>query len=333
MKRLGRPILIAAFLGMVAIPARAAAAPAAPHYTLIDLGTLGGPQNYIQNPGAVLNNRGMVALFGADINAPDPNPTNCFNPDCYRDHAAVWQDGKLVDLGAFSGPTSSGLGGMSPNGRFAAGISTTGTVDAASGAPLFRAALFHDGQVVDLGTLGGPFSGAVDANDCGQVVGVAQNTTQDSYAGDIGGAYNQAGLPGSSETRASLWENGSMKDLGTLGGNDAEAWMINEHGQITGASFTTTTANATTKMPTQHPFLWDHGTMLDLGSLGGTNGLPASLNDAGQVVGAMDLAGDQTHHAFLWKQGKLTELGTLGGATDTEANGEGDASLPAVQQG
>jgi probable HAF family extracellular repeat protein len=325
MKRFARAILAAVLLGMLAIPARVSAAQAPPHYTVIDLGTLGGPQNYINNPGAVLNNRGMVALFGADINATDPHADNCFNPDCYRSHAAVWQNGHLVDLGAFPGATSSGLGGMSPNG-LVAGVSTDGTIDPVANLPTFRAALFKNGHVIDLGTFGGAFSGATDVNNRGEVVGSAENTTQDPYAGSIGGAFNQAGLPGAGQNRAFLYKNGMKQDLGTLGGSDAEAWMINEPGQITGASFTTTTANATTGMPTQHPFLWDHGTMLDLGSLGGTNGLPANLNDAGQVVGSMDLAGDQTHHAFLWRNGKLTDLGTLGGpSSDAEwQNAAGD---------
>jgi probable HAF family extracellular repeat protein len=53
--------------------------------------------------------------------------------------------------------------------------------------------------------------------------------------------------------------------------------------------------------------------MLDLGTLGGTYGLANWLNNAGEVVGQSNLAGDQTAHPFLWKDGKMTDLGTLGG--------------------
>lgn len=326
MSRSALALSIAVFLAALALPGPAVSAASPPVYTLIDLGTLGGPNNYWENPGSVFNSAGTVALFGSDINAPDPNPSACFNPDCYRDHAAIWQDGKLTDLGAFPGPTSSGIGGMSPDGQYAAGLSTDGTIDPTSGGPVFRAALFHDGKVTDLGTLGGLFSGGMDVNDRGQVVGFAENATPDPYASDVGGAYNQGGPPVPNQYRAFLWQNGSMHDLGTLGGNDAEAWMINASGQITGASFTTSTLNSSTGMPTQHPFLWDHGQMLDLGTLGGTWGLPADLNDAGQVVGSMNLAGDQAHHAFLWHTGTLTDLGALGGASsDAEwENAAGD---------
>jgi probable HAF family extracellular repeat protein len=53
--------------------------------------------------------------------------------------------------------------------------------------------------------------------------------------------------------------------------------------------------------------------MIDLGSLGGTNGYPLSINNRGQIVGQSSLAGDQTFDAFLWDRGILMDLGTLGG--------------------
>jgi probable HAF family extracellular repeat protein len=53
--------------------------------------------------------------------------------------------------------------------------------------------------------------------------------------------------------------------------------------------------------------------MIDLGTLGGTCGLAAVVNNRGQVVGQSDLVGDLTAHPFLWDQGVLTDLGTLGG--------------------
>jgi probable HAF family extracellular repeat protein len=313
-------------------------APVAAHYgtqypyTFYAVGTLGGPQSYQEFPGTVLNHRGMVALFGSDIPALDPHaPSACFNADCHISHAAVWQDGRMIDLGAFTGANNSGMGGMSPNGRYVAGLSTDGTLDAAGDTQTVRAALFAHGQVTDLGTLGGSFSGAYDANNHGQVVGVAENAIADPFHGDQG-IFNS--LPGTNQDRAFLWQHGVMRDLGTLGGDDAAAVYINARGQVAGASFTTTVANPTTGKPTQHPFLWNDGHLIDLGSLGGTSGYSAALNNQGQVVGGMNLAGDQTQHAFLWKDGQLIDLGTLGGVS-SHANWEnaagdvvGNADLP-----
>ena len=104
--RVTRTLLVS----IMALFALAAYVPATAHdrkqypYTLFDVGTLGGPQTYGEFPGTVLNNKGMLALFGSDIAALDPyqnTPALCFNPDCHLDHAAIWQDGHLTDLGAF----------------------------------------------------------------------------------------------------------------------------------------------------------------------------------------------------------------------------------------
>ena len=115
-----------------------------------------------------------------------------------------------------------------------------------------------------------------------------------------------------------------MKDLGTLGsGNDAQAEFVNERGQVAGWSFTNTTTNPTTGSAPADPFLWDHGTMQDLGTVGGTLGYPYGLNNRGQVIGASNLTGDPgclepnffcVTHPFLWYRGVLKDLGTLGGS-------------------
>ena len=50
-----------------------------------------------------------------------------------------------------------------------------------------------------------------------------------------------------------------------------------------------------------------------MGTLGGTCGLPAAINNQGQVVGLSDLAGDATFHPFLWDRNGLQGLWHLWG--------------------
>ena len=282
------------------------------HYKLFDVGTFGGPASYlafsngVTSPGAInqiLNNQGTVVGW-ADTATPDPLAPNCFSPfnDCFLSHAFQWKKGVLTNLGVLPGGDGSFALWISDNGLIA-GEASNGILD-----PLFpgfaegRAVLWKDGQILDLGTLGGNESSAFSVNNRGQVVGVAVNTIPDPFS-FFG-----------TELRAFLWQDGAMQDLGTLGGPEAWALFVNERGQVAGFATTNAVFNPITLSLTTDPFLWEHGTMRDLGTLGGTLGFPYGLNNQGQVVGTSNLAGDLTSHPFLWKRGSLVDLGTLGGS-------------------
>jgi probable HAF family extracellular repeat protein len=164
-------------------------------------------------------------------------------------------------------------------------------------------------------------------NDRGQVAGFASNGIADPFS--MFGWGTQA--------RAFVWQNGVMRDLGSLGGPDSVAGVLNERGQIAGQSYTSAISNTMTGVPTTDPFLWQDGQMQDLGTLGGTLGFANWLNDRGEVAGQSNLAGDQTFHPFLWTGHTLQDLGTLGGtngsATWLNDRGEvvGWAGLPGDQ--
>lgn len=155
------------------------------------------------------------------------------------------------------------------------------------------------------------------------MVGIALDAAPEDA--DIAGFFNFA--PAAQQVRAFLWQNGSMSDLGTLGGNDAMASVINENGAVSGFSSTNAELNDSTGLPTIHPFLWKKGRMTDLGTLGGSVSEAFAINDAGQVVGRARVTdAPLVRHAFVWEQGTMTDLGTVdpctrGTATSINTNG------------
>jgi probable HAF family extracellular repeat protein len=280
-------------------------------YKLIDIGTFGGPASYFTDPGIgpgsqVLSNRGMLA-GKADTSTPDSSPNNC-PPICFDTHVFRWDKGVLTDLGALPGGNNSDVGGINARGWIAGG-SETGETDPLTGGRVFHAVLWKGNELVDLGTLGeGLSSVALQVNNGGQVVGISTiNTTPDPFS-FAGGSIHPF-----------LWQNGVMRDLGTLGGPDAFAFpgCANERNNlVTGFSLMDEVVNPTNGFPTVHPFLWEDGNMIDLGTLGGTTVAqdPGScVNNRGQVAGASTLPGDSILHPFFWEHGVLTDLGTLGG--------------------
>src|SRR5262249_58772278 len=62
----------------------------------------------------------------------------------------------------------------------------------------------------------------------------------------------------------------------------------------------------------RHPFLWDQGTLIDLGTLGGSFAQAIWLNNKGEAVGGSYTAGDEEFHATLWRNGQITDLNVDG---------------------
>jgi probable HAF family extracellular repeat protein len=118
-------------------------------------------------------------------------------------------------------------------------------------------------RVVDLGTLGGS-SYAYGINSVGDVVG------------NCGG------------NRAFLYSNGSMIDLGSLGGDLASALSINDSKHIVGYSHTDVQG-----ITPPHAFLYSNGSMVDLGTLGGSNSYAQRINNTGQITGYSMISGGE----------------------------------------
>jgi probable HAF family extracellular repeat protein len=337
MKSKGLTCIIAMTLLAVAIPVSLTAQNTAKrhhhhryhHYQLIDPGNLGGPQSFFETnpPESIINARGG-AVATIDTSTPDPFPSNCFI-DCFVSDAVVWQRGVLTDLGALVAGYSSIAESINSRSEVV-GVSENGQIDPLTGNYEAVAVLWKDGSV-NLGTLGGNQSVANAINDRGQVVGAALNASPDPFANspvpscDIPFSFSWCFLfvPAATESHAFRWtEARGMQDLGTLGGPDSSASFVNQSGQIAGVSFTSFTPNPLTGVPTLDPFLWESGKMVDIGTLGGTWGVPHWMNNRGQVVGASNVAGDQNAHAFVWDghhNPPLTDLGTFGGSNSNAA--------------
>jgi probable HAF family extracellular repeat protein len=109
-----------------------------------------------------------------------------------------------------------------------------------------------------------------------------------------------------------LAQNYSVTDLGTLpGGMRSVGLGINEEGQVVGFS--------DRGVPGFHAFLFNGGSMMDLGTLGGSNSAASGINSLGQITGSADTASSGTH-AFIFSKGVMQDLGTLpGGISSTGA--------------
>jgi probable HAF family extracellular repeat protein len=263
--------------------------------------------------GHALNNHGTL-VGCADTSTADPDYPNfnpllmdagfAFDPDPFVYHTFQFKDGSKTDMGALPGANSSCESYLT-DGGFIAGGSENGLIDPLTGWPAMEAVAWNSGQIIHLGTLGGNESIAIGANDRGQAVGAAANTVPDPLS--IFGWGTQ--------TRAFLWtQSQGLQDLGTLGGPDAFATIINDRGQIFGISYTSDVPNPLTGIPTLDAFLYENGKMTDIpNGFGGTLISPLGANNHGQLIGNATFPDETTSHPFLWSKGEFIDLGTFGG--------------------
>jgi len=286
---------------------------AAQQYAVIDLGTLGGASS----EASAINSHGDVVGWSATAAGPV--------------HGFIVRAGVMGDLGTMQGGTTS----------FATGINDLGQVTGYGGlnafGPQFReimnSFLWENGSMVPLG--GFPFSptfntrhpttAAFGINGLTQIVGTWRTPHAGLFHGyrwqngvvtDVSGgidvplngaarAINEAGrIVGELGERASLWQDGEIKDLGTLPGHlGSRALGINASAQIVGESLATD--------GTSRAVLWQTGEITDLGTLpNDVSSRAIGINGPAHVVGA-SAAADGTSRAFIWRHGNMRDLNTL----------------------
>jgi probable HAF family extracellular repeat protein len=173
-------------------------------------------------------------------------------------------------------------------------------------------------SIQTLGSLGSGAAMATGMNNSGAAVGwvtdAQGNVNPTSFSNGqatalgIGGqanAINDAGVavgtsfPGNSPG-VFEWSNGNATALGIAG----YGTTINNAGQVAGGYIA--------PGGQLHAFTWSGGTLVDLGTLGGSWSSAYGINSLGQAGGTSLTAGG-TFHAFFSDGGGLEDLGTLGG--------------------
>jgi probable HAF family extracellular repeat protein len=287
-------------------------------YHVANLASLGGTVG----AGNSINNRGWLA------------GTSNLSGDQVQ-HAALWRNGSLTDLGTLGGPNSGVLWPVKNDHGIISGISQTAQPDPLgerwSCSAFFPAptAVGHqclgfrweDGVMTPLPTLGGTNGFATGTNNRSETVGWAENTVHDPTCV----------APQVLQFRAVIWgpAPGEIRELPPLPGDTASAaTALNDRGQVVGISGICD--RAVGRFSAIHDVLWQNGKPIDLGSLGGVAwNTPMAINERGDVVGFANASaaagGGFDAHAFLWtRRHGMRDLGTLPGDAFSQALGIND---------
>jgi probable HAF family extracellular repeat protein len=277
----------------------------------LDLGTLGGISGAGLNSTGFDSNDFAQVVGASEVSAQDKDGENfCGFGSGLKCVPFLWQEGVMEALPLLGGKNGQAIA-INDRGQ-AVGVAEEATIDKNCRAPQtndYEAVVWGPGpgEIHELRPLPGDSVGiGLWLNDKGQVVGTS------------GSCGNSLLPPLAVGPHAVLWENGSVTDLGNLGGTCITpcisstlgtlgnvALYINGQGQVFGTS-------VLAGEKTQHAFVWTREVGIkDLGTVKGDYASVAlGANDKGEVVG---LSFDKTGvpRAFLRRDGVMLDLNTL----------------------
>ncbi len=287
---------------------------APPHYSVTDLGTLGGKSSAAN----ALNDKGQVVGW-AETSAAGERPTI---------HAFLWGHGKMQDLDTipdFEYPAGTEARSINNQGTVVGGIAPrmgmsqeTGWLWDSSGQQTIKdsgdaLAVNDAGQVL---VTSGLHSFIWQNGEMQKVLSVSRYYSTKATAmnshGDVAGyCWNE---PGGWKGFVRLHGEDSL--LGTLPGMNASvAVALNDQGQVVGVAsdelYSEKTNAAGVKTTTSgtrqsRAFFWQDGKLTDLGERE-----ISGIGDQGQVLGSYFAPRPGQVKAFLWQNGQFTDLDSL----------------------
>jgi probable HAF family extracellular repeat protein len=231
----------------------------------------------------------------------------------------------VTDLGVLGQGTNSTSNDMNRTGWVA------GSSNLTPGGPQHAFLWYGAGPLFDLGTLGGPNSGADGPNLFGEAAIGSELSLSDPNGEDFCAFGTHLQCLGA------IWRHGNLTALPTLhGGRNANAFEVNNLGQVVGWSENgISDSTCATATPFQvfrfEAVKWEpNGDIHVLRPLkGDTVAFSMGINDLGQAVGSSGTCATQGLppanvtglHAVLWERdGSPRYLGTLGDANNTTSN-------------
>jgi probable HAF family extracellular repeat protein len=296
-------VALGSFASLAPAPAAQESAAARQPQDVIAIGTLGGPTSVL----LAVNARGQ-AVGASDVTSVGTN------------HAILWDEGRIVDLGLLPGDGSSFAGGINDRGQIvgASADLTRGTQ---------HAVLWQNGQMIPLSPPA-PDCYAIDINNHGEIAGTCDGVPvvwRDGVMVPIGllpdftsalaNAINDKGTVIGSTIDVALlqsgflWQDGRLIELADSGVRMVPL-DVNDRGQVVGY------APANPDPPdTLEPVIWEDGRIRPVsGTWGSFHGTAWGINDRGEVV----VSGHDASHvqgttdgAFVWAKGEFRPLSGL----------------------